>query len=334
MPRPPKPFRRPDRDGYWTKAGGQWQRLGDTKSEAQAALHQLLATRGRAAPSGRITVAELIDLWLDARLKEVKPRTWERYRDHAQSLVDHCGRLVARDLRPLHITAWLKANPGWKSENTRALAASIAKMAFRWAALEGWLDRNPLELLRVPKGDPRPPAPPGAAEALPNGIRSEPFRRIFEFMIATGCRPGEARTLEASRIDLAARVALVTGKTGQRLVYLPESLLEPLGALCAAHPTGPIFLNCHGRPWQEKALQCQFSRCSKRSGGGRVQPYHTRGTFATNAVRNGVDSAVVAKLLGHADVDRIRMLVHHYLHPEADDLRDAADKAQGKDPAG
>jgi integrase len=328
MPRVPKPFKRPDRTGYWTKAGKKWTRLGDTKAGAQAELHRLLAARGQPAPSpGRITVAELIDLWLEEWKSRVKPRTWGRYQEYAQSLTDHCGRALARELKPLHLTAWLKAHPGWASENTRGLALSVAKMAFRWATLEGWIDRDPIGLVRVPKGDPRPPAPPGAAEKLPDGIRSEAFRLIFEFLIQTGCRPGEARTLTASRIALDAGLCTVDGKTGLRDVPLTDAVVGLLRPLCAANPTGPVFRNTRGAEWTEKALQCQFARCSKRGGGGRMQPYHSRGIFASRAVAGGADSAMVAKYLGHADTERVGMLVQFYLNPEEQDLRKAAERA-------
>lgn len=327
MPRLPKPWPRKGRSGYWTKAGGKFVRLGDTMAESRAELHRMLAARGQGLPAaGRLTVAELVDLWLDDRSSKVKPRTWERYREYAQSLTDHCGRLPARDFRPLHITAWLKSHPGWVSGNTRGLAVGVAKMAFRWAALEGWIDRDPIGLVRAPKGDPRLPAPPGAAESLPAGIRSEAFRVVFEFLLQTGCRPGEARTLTASRIDLEAGVAIVDGKSGPRPVVLTEGLVDLLRPLCLARPAGPVFLNTRGDPWSEKALQAQFARCSARGGGGRMQPYHSRGVFASRAVAGGADSAMVAKYLGHSDTARVGMLVQHYLNPDTADLRKVAER--------
>ncbi len=306
--------------------GGRFVRLGDTEREAWAELNRRLADRGEGPVRSRVTVEELADLWLDAKHADIKPNTWEKYQAYAQSLVDHCGQTLARDLRPLHVSGWLKAHPKWGG--VRELAMGVVKMMTRWGKREGWLDADPLAEVTVKGAEPRKPAPEGAIEGLEAGIRSERFREILAFMLATGVRPGEARTLEAARIDFGAAMAVVRGKRGERPIVLPGSILGLLRDLCERHPTGPIFRNTLGEPWQDRALSEQFRACRRRAGiKGEVVPYHCRGIFASRAYAAGVDGVTVAKLLGHRDTSRLAILIRHYLSVDQASLASAVERA-------
>jgi integrase len=97
--------------------------------------------------------------------------------------------------------------------------------------------------------------------------------------------------------------------------------------LAAAHPDGPIFRNARGRPWNRNAMRCAFRRLRARAGVEGVTPYALRHLFATLAIGRGVDSADVAKLMGHAGTE---MLMEHYYQPADDALRRAAEKAAGE----
>ena len=329
MGRQARPWPRAGRTGWWTKAGGKFIRLGDTEREAWVELHRLEARKGQgAAPGARLTVPELVDLWLDSQQDHIKPPTWRNNRKYGESFARHCRKVLARELKPLHVRAWLKAHPEWVG--CKGLAIATAKQATRWGRREGWLEVDPLADLKGIPAAPRKPAPDGAAEKLPVGIRSEAFRQIFEFMLATGVRPGEVRTLEATQIDLRSRVALVCGKKGERPVLLPESLLEPIRALCQRHTSGPIFRNTKGKPWSDRALSEAFRRARKLADAGEIVAYHTRGIFASRAHAAGVDGVTIASLLGHKDLGKLKVLIRNYLSIDEAKLRDGVEKAQPK----
>jgi integrase len=165
---------------------------------------------------------------------------------------------------------------------------------------------------------------------------------LLTFIHATGCRPKEARTIEARHLDRAERVAVLVRhktahKTGKkRVIYLPEPAAEVAFRLADLRPEGPIFLNTRGRPWTHNALGLAVRRLRKRAGlTGDMVAYAFRHGFATDALTRGISSALVAELMGHAD---LRML-HRYAHlsDKHDALREAVAKVRGEagpEPAG
>jgi len=271
------------------------------------------------------TLGWLADLWLDDVKDRVKPRTWASYRDHAQSMVDAIGKIPLSDLEPRHVALWLRGHPTW-GKSTRNLATSVAKMITRWGVSESRLTgmtADPWATVKRPPMQPRAAAKPIELSRLVEGIRSEAFREFVALAVETGCRPGELRTLEAARIDWQGRKAVVAGKRGERTVFLSPVAVAILRRWAKRYPDGPVMRNTRGEPWSERAVQDQFQRAGQRVG-VHVVPYHTRGIFASLALRRGVDAVLVAKLMGHTDV---KMLMKHYCDVEDEQLSAAVNQA-------
>jgi integrase/recombinase XerC len=78
----PKPFFRTARNCWFVQVGKEQIKLHPDKHEAMKLYHELLAARGRQAPSGDTatpigpTAAELFDRYLDWCLKHRRPRTY------------------------------------------------------------------------------------------------------------------------------------------------------------------------------------------------------------------------------------------------------------------
>lgn len=330
MGRPSKPWKRKGRGGWWTKIGGRSMKIGDTEQEAWVTLNRLKLTRGEFDPlRSNLTVIELTDLWLDYQKDHVKPATWDRYQQIGQDLVDHHKRVLVRDWRPLHVDAWLKAHDatekkkGW-GVNYRYLAVSVAKMIAKWGMHKGWTDTNRLAGIRGKKGKARIPAKAEDIDKFVSHVGTTSLGVFVRFLLATGCRPGEAMTLEAPQVDWERSTATVDGKSGIRTVWLSGEMTDMLRKLAEKNPTGPIFRNGRMQPWTASALRSQFKRIGKRLGLGRLVPYHLRGAFASRMIASGVDSAIVAKLLGHVGLNLLHKAYHN---PHDSTLRDAADKA-------
>jgi integrase len=130
--------------------------------------------------------------------------------------------------------------------------------------------------------------------------------------------------LTASRIDLEAGVATVSGKTGERRVMIPEAARAILEAQMKRWPEGPIMRNTKGKPWRDNAISAQMMRARGRVGIKGVVTYHVCGAFAICAIKNGVPSLLVSKLLGHSDP---RIVAKFYEQLDEGDLKDAAERA-------
>lgn len=88
-------------------------------------------------------------------------------------------------------------------------------------------------------------------------------------------------------------------------------------------PDGPIMRNTKGKPWRDNAISAQMQRVRKRLGLEGVVTYHARGVLATRAIKNGVPSLVVSKLLGHSDP---RIVAKFYEQLDKDDLKEAVER--------
>src|SRR5205085_4227627 len=134
------------------------------------------AARLPAAPH----VATVCDLFLDYSQKHHAPDTYRGYRDFLQDFCETYGTLRGSDLKPLHVTRWLDAHPGWKGCRRNAVVA--VKRAFNWADAEGLLQPNPVKAVTKPPQRRRD-------RILTAGERAEvlaaiPDRHFREFVLA------------------------------------------------------------------------------------------------------------------------------------------------------
>lgn len=254
-------------------------------------------------------------------------------------LVDRCGDVPCSQLQRKHVTEWLDSRRSWGA-TMRHDAAGALVTALRWAVAEGHLKTHPLPTLRRPTRGPRReaiPSPETAALVLAADMPDE-LRDILTFLHETGCRPGEARKLEARHLDAANGVAVLgvsehkTGrKTGRaRVLYLSPRALSVAARLAAAHPEGPIFLSPAGRPWSRCTLGRDVRRLRERLGlGDEVVCYSMRHRWASDALAGGIPAAMVAELMGHAGLKTLSIYSH--LSDRAIELRDAARRVREED---
>ena len=308
---------------YCTLRGKQ-VRLHEDKQEAEKIFYRLMLDKqpGKIIRS-RETVEQLVDIYLDDAKTRLKPVTFERYRGRLQDFCNYAGKIVAEDLKPIHVTNWIGKHPTWNA-NTRSLAITIVKIWSRWCKRQGCLNRDPFGDISRPSITRRKPPPKGAMDQAFDGIRCKEFRDFLTLSLMLGTRPGELRTLTASRIDLEAGVAIVEGKTGQRRVMIPDNARAILETQMKRWPDGPIMRNTKGNPWRDNAISAQMLRARQRTGLEGVVTYHARGAFATRAIKNGVPSLLVSKLLGHSDP---RIVAKFYEQLDDGDLKQAAEQA-------
>jgi integrase len=324
MPRKAAIWARKGRRGFYATISGKQAFLGLDRKEAEREFHRLKAS-GKPVERSRLSVAVLVDLYLDHAKTEVKASTWANYRGYLQWWVDFAGTRVASGLRPLDVTAWFRTKPGW-NPSTRKLATEIVRRWARWCNRQGYLDTDVLSGTRAPRGLPRAAAQATDIERFLAAITCPLLRDITTVLLDTGARPGEITSLTADQIDWEASTALVMGKTGPRAISLTSRSANRLAILAKLYPTGPLFRNRAGRIWTKSYLNDRFRRvCAKA--GVKVIPYAFRHAFWYRAVKAGVDSVVVARQLGHKD---LKMLVERYAHVDASQTKEAVERAAGQ----
>ena len=143
---------------------------------------------------------------------------------------------------------------------------------------------------------------------------------IVRLLLATGCRKNEILCLQWREVD-GAVLDLADGKTGPRKVFLnaqARAIVErqprtesPYVFPSASDPARPISKNLP--LWHE---------ARKRAGIEDVRLHDLRHTFASHAVMQGVPLPVVARLLGHRNVQ----MTLRYAHVADRDVEAAAER--------
>lgn len=328
MPRRAAIWTRKGREGYYATIAGRQVNLGLDRTAAEREFHRLKAQVVQ-VKTVDLLVGDLVSRYLDWARDTVKQRTWDNYAFYLASWQRHVGALKAADLKPHHVTSWLKGH-AWNS-STGHLAVSCVRIWSSWSEAQGFLEVDPLKRAKRPRMLRRRALEPGVLGRAVQAIISQEFADFVAVMLDTGCRPGEIRTLSADRIDFQASTATVHGKVGPRVVSLTTRALEVLRRLAEVNPTGPVLRNTLGDPWTPKAIEGQMQRCSAKiglvDGKTRATAYHARHDLWDRMIRTGADSLIVAKQLGHSNLSQLKAT---YAHVSSEMTREAVEKASQK----
>ncbi|QDV71858.1 tyrosine-type recombinase/integrase [Botrimarina mediterranea] len=338
----PEPWFRKGR-GWFVTIGGKQQSLRTRdKREAYERWHDLMAAGPTVAydAGDDPLVVDLLAMFCEWAEKHLAPSSYDWYRRYLHSFVRFlpAGLTVAR-LKPLAVTQWLDANPGWSASSRRAAITSV-KRALSWAEQQGAIQRSPLAHVKRPSAPRRTVTLTEAdKKTVLNAATDVAFRELITAAELSGVRPQELRRVEARHFDARRGTWLFPqeeNKTGEatgrpRVVFLPPALVELSKRLAKENPTGPLFRNAHGGTWTANAIRCRFRRMKAKLGDRAPKGlylYAYRHTFATDALENGLNPMTVAELLGHADASTLSRVYQH-LADRHDHMSEAIRRAIG-----
>jgi len=347
--RQPKPWYRSQTNSWYVELNGKQHPLGvhpdptPPKRTKQGwivpqsildAYYKIMAAEpGNLPPPKDILTRQVCDLFLGHASRHTEPATYEWYRHFLQDFCDMYGRVLATDLKPIHVTRWLDSHPDWKGGRRNAIIA--LKRAFNWSDQQGVLSPNPLKSVQKPAARRRTRIlTEDERNEILATIKDQKFRDFVFALQQTGCRPSEVSRLTAADVNLDLGVWVIDQhktekKTGKpRIVYLNPIMLEMSRKLVVQRPEGPLFPSFKlNRPFTKNAIRTRFRRLRKKLPHLKhFVCYNFRHTYATDALANGVTAAQVAELLGH---NSIRMVEQHYGHlsQKVVSMREAANKA-------
>jgi integrase len=270
-----------------------------------------------------LTLAELVDVYLERHAAIVRGRTIESLRERLVHATRAYGDVPLRELERMagELAAWQATLPERSRYGiVQALRQTLAA-AIRW----DYMSRNPAKLAgRNPEPSPRPVRAYTVAELDAIGAELSPrYEPLPDFAAATGLRPEEWAVLERRDVDRGAGIVSVrrtvsdgdvvelaktsksrrqvplTPRAGAALDRLPVRIDTP--RLFPAPAGGLLNLdNFRRREW---AVAVKTS--------GVVRPariYDLRSTFASNALAAGVTVFELARLMGTS----VRMIEKHY----------------------
>jgi integrase len=317
MPRTPRPWFRKQTGWWMVILDGRQQKLAEGRQNKKAAIekfHELMLVAAQSPLAADLNAASLCDAFLDWSKYNQSPETYRGYAWYLQSFAEHCGFLTVAEMRPHHVTTWLKQK-AWNS-TTRYNAVRCVVRAFNWGCQQGYLDNNPLK--GMPRPRPRTRQRYMTWDEFKGLLRyaKRPVRLLLFAMWQTGARPCEIRQLTWPAVQndrWVLREHKTQHKTGApRVIYLTPPMVKLMRLLRRESTSAAVFTNCHGKAWTRNALRLQIQRLRKKAKlPADVSAYTIRHSFGTYGVMNGVDAMTVATLMGHASVEMVAKVYCH-----------------------
>lgn len=317
-------------------------------AEARRAELRLRRRRGERIQPTRQTFAEYATEWLDRQT--ARPRTLELYQwALRQHLVPYFGRWRLDQITVDDVAAYIahmrkKGLKGWTiTSSLRPLSMILAQ-----AARKGQIPVNPMTQLERgerPKHDDERPKrilTLDEMQALLAATESLQMRCLFELMLATGMRIGEALGLTVADLDLdtaivriecqldrrGERVALKT-EEARRALDIPPRLMRKLRALllqrgALTNPDALVFASRTGTGLERKVVRAGLTRAVKESKITSPAPtlHDLRHSHASMLIALDYSVVDVQRRLGHRKPDTtLRVYTHQWKYREAQKSR-------------
>jgi integrase len=322
-----------------------------TKAEAEDAVAKARVERkaGTLVATNRTTFAEWTEVWKTTR--DLRPNSIE--------IQDRCLR---RHILPvLGHTPLQKVTPSLVRQATRKpelslttqrMLHTVTKSILRAAVEEGLVAVNPADKVKAPSAaqakDQAPDIFPYSADEAAEVMRrleSNRYHTLFAFLLATGCRRGEALGLTWRNVNLGAGTTLIdrtwivlgprgvgwgkpkNGKAreivlGSRGIALLEAWKTRRGAEelklgRSLSQDEQVFVHEDGRPMQPTRVSNHWAEVQRWDDIAPRRLHDLRHTFGTLALKAGMNPVDVAAQLGHDVVT----LLQTYGHPTDDGQR-------------
>jgi integrase len=299
----PPLYRRKDSPYWWTwiYEGARRIKVSTKCTDRTAALRKAVDLQRKGAgakvPGAEATVEEAL-LAFVAEPGSRSRLTIQSYDQHAAQLSKWIGGVRVADLTAEDISYYLSSRHAAKA--TLRVELVVLRMALKKARARGW-PVPPAEALEVPI--------PGTTMPKDRWLTDAEVARLCEQLLGyradwvrvacwTGARKEEVNSLQWADVDLEAKTLRIRGTKAKRGERNPSDRLIPLSPAMAdwlrARPTqtGPIV-----RKWINPHLT--LGKACVRAGIRACTAHDFRRTFASKLKQKGVDSMVVARLLGH-----------------------------------
>ena len=178
------------------------------KSDAQKRLNELLVTleKGIYTPPGRLTLAEHLQNWLTGYVKtNCSPRTYDGYQSIAERhLIPALGHVQLKHLNPQAIQAYYGKATETLSARTVHHQHRVLSQSLKYAVRQGYLGRNPAELVDPPspKGRVMRTLTPDEVGVLFESAQDSSYYPVDYAAVSSGLRQAELLGLRWRDVDL------------------------------------------------------------------------------------------------------------------------------------
>lgn len=257
------------------------------------------------------TIAGLCDRFLEEYVDQYcKPTTARDYR----SII---GRLIRPQLGPIQINEVTRADivsfhhglrkTPYQANRAVAMLSKLFNLAEDWSLRQA--GTNPArrikkfreeEKKRYLSDEEQIRLGSVLMDALEEGSETVHVVSAFFLLIYTGCRLNEILTLQWSYVT-SHHLELPDSKTGRRRIPLPREAYDILMSL-PRDPENPYVILGGSETGPLVNLQKPWQRIRKRAGIEDVRIHDLRHTYASVAIKDGIDPFTLKEIMGHKNL--------------------------------
>jgi len=293
-----------------------------------------LRDKGIITPQVRLTLGEHLHNWLEGYVKtQCAPRTIDSYESIAERhVIPALGHYQLRQLNHQAIEEYYSHAKETLSARTVAKHHRLLSQALKYAVRQGYLGRNPCDLVDAPKWQPKPMRTLTEWEVsiFLEAANDSFYYPVYYTALSTGLRQAELcglrwRDLDLDLLSLSVNQVLYKRRgicevkppktqhsrrqlrlTPKLALYLKDYKAEkeilywkvtgkpmPLDSLVFG------FLN---KPCDPSILSHNFAIIARKAGLEGVRFHDLRHTFASLMLSRGAPAKVISEALGHASV--------------------------------
>jgi integrase len=297
-----------------------------------------------------ITVGEVVEAYLAALAARVEIDDYDG--DAFLNVQRELERFAAAhdfavaDCKQHDLSAWLDANPSWKSAHTKKRIVRGIVGCFRWATDEELIDRCPYRQVKAISALPYEPRRPADKSEYMLLMRkgSRALRRALLFLRRTGARTKEMREIRwpDCHIDdgpayIFVKKPKTRRKSGSRKIGLDPGMAAFLRALRRQDrdPNGLVFTNCDGTAWTRRSFALHLRRYALKLGldngaSQRISAYCFRHTYTVDAIKSRVSDRRICDQLGLASAAMLDKVYGSHTRNQEAHLADVAKEVQDK----
>lgn len=269
-------------------------------------------------------IRDALDLFLlDCQIRRLTTATIAFYKDKASRFVGwlaDAGATQLEDVTSTHIKKYMVSlQERGLTDHSQHDYARVVRTFFAYCVRDELLRESPFAKIKMPK----------VAEDLPVVLTDDEIRTVLQtvelqrnlmivhFILDSGVRAAELLALNIGDVDMQ------TGMVTVRLGKGQKSRLTSIGATTRkgirryfltrrrTGPDDPLLVSEGGgnNRLAYQGLMSAFRIMQQESGVEKLTAHTLRRTMATKSLENGLDAYIVARLLGHADMQMLNRYV-------------------------